>query len=219
MKDKIVHSPLGITVLGAGKAKRKQLCRALELAPCLVAADGGAVTALKLGLRPSAVIGDMDSAPELARLAPDMRIHRIPEQESTDFAKCLRNLSAPFVLALGVAGPRLDHGLAALNALTRAREMPVIIVSGDDLVFHCPPRLRLELPVGTRLSLFPLAPLTGRSSGLEWPLDGIELSPMGRIGTSNRTTAPAVRLEFDAPGMLVLLPWRHLPQAIAALRD
>jgi thiamine pyrophosphokinase len=37
------------------------------------------------------------------------------------------------------------------------------------------------------------------------------------IGTSNQVVARSVRLEFDGPGMLVILPRRRLDAAIAAL--
>jgi thiamine pyrophosphokinase len=37
------------------------------------------------------------------------------------------------------------------------------------------------------------------------------------IGTSNRVVAPRVRLEFDGPGMLVILPRARLDAAITAV--
>jgi thiamine pyrophosphokinase len=63
-----------------------------------------------------------------------------------------------------------------------------------------------------------MAPVTGRSTGLEWPIDGIRFAPDGMIGTSNRVDAPRVSLTFDGPGMLVIVPRRRLDAAIKALR-
>jgi thiamine pyrophosphokinase len=65
--------------------------------------------------------------------------------------------------------------------------------------------------------LFPMARVTGRSTGLEWPIAGLIFAPDGVIGTSNRVVARRVTLEFDAPGMLVILPRRRLDAAIRAL--
>ena len=59
--------------------------------------------------------------------------------------------------------------------------------------------------------------VTGRSAGLRWPIEGLHLAPDGRIGTSNEALGP-VHLEFDAPGMLVILPRAALAVATAFLR-
>ncbi len=218
---KIVDAGGGATILGAGALGPGQLALALARAPFLVAADGGADHALALGHRPRAVIGDMDSIDATTRAGggaiPADRIYRVCEQDSTDFEKCLYSVSASFFLALGVAGGRMDHGLAALNALVRYRQERVLVLSGEDVIFHAPRELRLHLPVGSRLSLFPLARLEGSSRGLVWPIDGIVMAPGGRIGTSNRVSAPEVRLRFSGDGMLVILPQAGLDAALAAL--
>jgi thiamine pyrophosphokinase len=80
---------------------------------------------------------------------------------------------------------------------------------------HLPPRLAIDLPPGTRVSLFPMAPVTGRSEGLRWPIAGIPFAPAGRIGTSNEATGP-VRLAMDGPGMIAVLPARALDALLAA---
>ena len=85
------------------------------------------------------------------------------------------------------------------------------------MAFAAPPRLALDLIAGEVLSLFPMARVTGRSTGLEWPIDDLDFAPDGRIGTSNRVAARRVELSFDAPGMLVILPRRRLDAAIRAL--
>jgi len=218
MIQPIVHTATGMTLFGGGKIRKQQIRRAVKLAPFVLAADKGALAALAHGIMPDAVVGDMDGkAGGMRGQIPAGRIHRIEEQDSTDFEKCLYSLSAPFVLALGVTGSRLDHSLAAMNALGRHPDLPVVILSGKDLCFLSPAELALDLPVGTRLSLFPLATVRGRSSGLRWPIDGLEFSPLHRIGTSNRTSHETVRLAFDARSMLVIVPVRHLETVIARL--
>ncbi|MFQ5439507.1 MAG: thiamine diphosphokinase [Paracoccaceae bacterium] len=198
---------------------KRQIGRALELAPHIIAADGGLGHVFRAGLEPELVIGDFDSASgrDLARVLPE-KLRKCTDQDSTDFEKCLSRIAAPFAVALGMFGSRLDHGLAALNALVAHQTYPVLALSGKDVVFRCPPELRLNLPVATRLSLFPLAPVRGRSAGLSWPIDGMDFSPVGRIGTSNRTCERTVRLWLDGPSMLAILPARHLPEAVRAVR-
>lgn len=213
------HPSAGVTLLGGGALGPRDLDEALAQAPRLVAADGGALAALARGLLPEAVVGDMDSLPPDARARlPADRLHAITEQETTDFDKVLRHVRAPFALAVGFLGGRLDHQLANLNVLLRHAARPCLMLGAEDAVLAAPPRLALDLPPGTRLSLFPLAPVTGRSEGLHWPIDGLNLTPAGRIGTSNRVVGP-VRLRFDSPGMIVMIPRPHWHEALRALRQ
>jgi thiamine pyrophosphokinase len=144
------------------------------------------------------------------------RLYRIAEQDSTDFDKCLRSIRAPLILGVGFTGARIDHELAACSALVAPGHPPCILIGPVDICFAAPPELSLDLAPGTRLSLFPLAVLRGRSTGLRWPIDAVPFAPSGPIGTSNEVTGP-VRLAFDAPGMLVILPVAALAATMTAL--
>lgn len=185
----------------------------------IVAADGGANRCLAHGIQPQAVIGDMDSISEAARavLPPD-RFHPIPEQDTTDFDKALRSIDAPFVIALGFIGARVDHGLAVLTTLVR-QQRPCVLLGPQDVVFHAPRRLHLDLRRGDRFSLYPLSAITGTSTGLEWPIDGLAFAPDTRVGTSNRVSTGPVRLELSGTGMLCILPRGRLDQALSALAE
>lgn len=214
----IVQSQHGVTLVGGGELTAEALERALALAPVLVAADSGADRALTLGHMPQAVIGDFDSLGLAARAdVPAERLHHIAEQATTDFDKALRHIAAPFVLAVGFTGARLDHTLAAFNTLARHPARRCLVLGAHDLAFLAPPELELALPPGTRVSLFPMAELRGRSQGLRWPIDGIDFAPGGFAGISNVAGKGRVRLEFEAPGMLVILPAAHLSPALSAL--
>jgi thiamine pyrophosphokinase len=213
MNTKIVHSAVPVVLVGGGEVDMGALRRAMKGVP-VVAADGGAVPVLSLGVMPEAVFGDMDSLdPEVqARLAPGV-LRRVAEQDSTDFDKCLRHVDAPLVLGYGFLGARLDHQFSAMNVLARRPDRRCVLVGAEDVVCLCPPRMALDLPLGSRFSLFPMLPVTGRSEGLRWPIDGISFAPGGVVGTSNEVSGPVV-LEWDAPGMLLILP----KEALAALR-
>ena len=220
MRDVVVQSQCGVTLLGAGECDPHLLQRALARAPLLVAADGGADRALAAGHMPARVIGDLDSlSPEgRAALGPGRLVH-IAEQETTDFDKALRSIRAPFVLAVGFAGARLDHLMGVLGALARHADRRCLVLGPQDVCFLVPPVLRLRLAPGTRLSLYPLGAVTGRSIGLDWPIDGIRLAPEGRTGLSNRVGAAEVRLETDAPRMLAFLPAEALDAALTGLTE
>ena len=219
MKSSIVQSTHGVTLAGGGPFSARDLSLALKRAPLPVAADGGADRLLQMGVIPQAVIGDMDSISPAARATiPDAHQHLVAEQVTTDFDKALRLIEAPLVLALGFAGARLDHGLAALSTLIARAEQRCVLIGPKDFAFAAPSRLEVELVPGDPLSLFPMARVTGTSEGLEWPIAGINFAPDGMIGTSNRVVARRVQLEFDQRGMLVILPRRRLDAAIRALR-
>jgi thiamine pyrophosphokinase len=218
MKSPIVQSLKGITLVGGGPVSAQDLRLSLARAPVAVAVDGGADRLLRAQVMPEAVIGDFDSLSDAAlRAVPEARQHRFSEQETTDFDKALRSVTAPIVLALGFAGARMDHGLAAFNTLIQNKEKRCILIGPNDLAFAARPDMTLHLRIGDALSLFPLAVVRGESEGLEWPINGLTFAPDGRIGTSNRALASRVRLRFDGPGMLVILPRRRLDAAIRAL--
>lgn len=224
MPDIIVDSPLPITLLGGGHTTPGDIEEALALAPCLVAADGGADLALASGHIPEAVIGDMDSVSDGARTSiPADRLHPVTEQDSTDFDKVLRSVNAPFVLGLGFLGARLDHQLANLSVLVQRSRPVCVLIGGDDVVVALPAgrEIALDLPAECRVSLYPLARVGGRSAGLHWPIDGLIFAPDGRVGTSNRVArdwSGPVRLQADGPGLLLILPRVTLPATLCGMR-
>ncbi|SDI66614.1 thiamine pyrophosphokinase [Aliiruegeria lutimaris] len=221
MNDVIVSESCAVTLLGGGKVNLKDLREALRLAPSLVAADGGATFAMENGFAPVAVIGDMDSIPVRIRAdVPVGRFHEVSDQDSTDFDKALRNIDAPLILGVGFLGRRVDHQLANFNVLARRFDRRCILVGKHDVVFAAPCELELPLAPLSRVSLFPMAPVSGRSRGLNWEIDGLDMTPNGVIGTSNHVRAGhggPVSLAFDRPGMLVIVPRASLNLAISAL--
>ena len=218
MSEAIVQSLCGVTLVGGGELTPVFVTYSLTIAPCLVAADGAADALQAIGLVPEAVIGDLDSISPAVRAAlPPDRLHLVAEQDTTDFDKCLRNIAAPFILAVGFTGARIDHTLACFNALVRHPDRRCLILGPVDLCFLAPLKLHLSLPVGTRVSLFPLGAVKGRSTGLRWPIDGLDFAPDRLIGMSNETALAEVDLEFSNRSMLVILPISHLAAALAGL--
>lgn len=213
----IVKSQSTVTLIGGARLDEKAFTRARRLGPTVVAADGGADTALSFDITPEAVIGDFDSISDAARavLSPQ-NLHHIPEQESTDFDKCLRNIEAPLVISVGFSGDRLDHQLACYNTLVRHPDRPCVILGPEELVFLCPPSLRLDLAEGTPASLFPMGAVEGVSDGLLWPIGGVNFAPDGAIGTSNTATGP-LELAVTSPKMLMILPEYTFETVVPAL--
>lgn len=217
MNAPIVQSFDPVSLIGGGDLGKRDLEMVMTRSSLLVAADGGAAAALRAGYMPEAVIGDFDSLSDQdAALIPSDRLFPVTEQDSTDFDKALRAIEAPVVLAVGFLGGRVDHQLAALHTLVRHADRPCILIGAQEVIFHAPPRLDLPMKAGDILSLFPMATVTGRSTGLEWPIDGLQFAPDSKIGTSNRATG-AMQLHMDGPGMLVIAPRTALNDVIRAV--
>ena len=211
----IVHSRETVTLVGAGLTTKNSIRRCLALAPRLFAADGGARHCLDAGLKPEAVLGDLDSFSNTSDLPADT-IHRISEQDSTDFDKALRSIDAPLILGAGFTGLRVDHYLACLNGLVRRPDRRCILLGDTDIAFLLPPHFEMSLTAGTRVSLFPLGLVEGTSDGLKWPISGLSLSPDGQIGTSNQAEGD-IEISVTAPKLLMILPEQELENATQAL--
>jgi len=208
-----------VLLVGNGPLEGGAVALAQEFSQTVIAADGGAAAALRYDLPLAAVIGDMDSVDQGSTTGRYGKFTRIDDQDTTDFEKCLSLIDAPLTLGIGFLGGRLDHELAALNALVRHRQ-PVVLVGEVDLVFLLPASLSLSLPVGTRLSFFPMGPVAGvESEGLAWALNGRSLGPAALISTSNRSAAPLVELRNPGQPLLCILPRETLGAALKGFKS
>ena len=175
----------------------------------LVAADSGANTALRAGLTPALVLGDLDSIEEIDAVRRQSRIVHIGDQHSTDLEKALAHIDAPSIIGLGFLGARFDHSLAALHALSAcAKPREIMLVGDHDLVLRVRGDFRCVLPVGLRFSIWPLGRQAfHRSTGLRWPLDDLTMETGSLIGTSNETSGSEVVIQAEeGGGYLVILP-------------
>lgn len=217
MKQMTLTRSEPVTLLGGGAASTRDVEAAMAIAPTCVAADGGAELAARAGVSLAAVIGDFDSvsAETLALTPPERRMH-IAEQDSTDFDKALRHIAAPVIVGVGFLGARLDHQLAALNVLVTYPERACVLLGASEIVFLCPPKIEFDTQAGDVVSLFPLAPVTGTSSGLQWEIEGLHFDPMAQTSTSNAAVGP-VSLTMDRPAMIAMLPRGYLSAVVQSL--
>lgn len=210
-----------VALVGGGAASEDDVREAARRSSAVIAADGGCDLCARAGAAPlAAVIGDMDSARDLGRWRdhPGCQVIEIAEQDTTDFEKCLYTVDAPLYLGVGFFGRRLDHSLAALHVMLRRRAQKIILIGEEDVVFLAPPLWRAELAPGARVSILPLTPCRGLgSTGLRWPIGGLDFALGRRIGSSNEADAALVTTRFDRPGAALLLERRFLDAAIASL--
>lgn len=194
-----------LVIVGGGTVDADLLRELYASGARLVGADGGADVIAAAGLKPEAIIGDLDSLENPLGWLGRTRMMHITEQETTDFEKALYSTRAPVTVAVGVTGKRLDHTLAALDAASRhAARRHIVFVDEHDLALALTDRFSFTVASGERVSVHPLAPVTfWRSDGLEYPLDAVTLAPGVRTGSSNAA--------IDGPFTLVPEEGVHAP--------
>lgn len=213
----IVNIATKLTLLGGGSVDRADLRRAMDIAPVLVAADGGANIAFDWDIRPEAVIGDLDSIERLTAEALGVPLVFVDDQNSTDLEKCLSETHARVVVGVGFMGGRLDHQLAALNALSLVKDRCVVLIGEEDVVFRVPKEISLKLREGDRVSLFPMSDCAATSTGLKWALEGLPFRPNGQIGCSNAAVGGDATVRIVSGDMLMILPKHQLNAVLEAL--
>ncbi len=161
----------------------------------LVCADGGARHAVRLGLRPHVVVGDMDSMPRpLPRSWKGTSFVCDFDEDSSDFEKALAFLSEAGcgrLYVAGLLGGRLDHALVNL-ALAGAygAKASLVIVDRGLATLMGPGRYRFPLKKGELLSLLAAGKGARVSvAGVRYPLRRALLRPGGR-GLSNLAGGP-----------------------------
>lgn len=222
MQAKILQFDEPVTLVGGGALDAAMFGQALALAPVLVAADGGADRARALGQQARVVIGDMDSLNDPAAWRDCAQVLDLSEQNTTDFEKCLYSVEAPFFVAAGFTGRRVDHMLAVFHAMVRRPEKPVFLIGETEVTALLPLDRAITVEVGTGavVSLFPLLPARGvASEGLKWPIGGLDFAVGRQVGTSNRAIADRISVEVDGPGVLLMLPRRCLESLVRGVLD
>ncbi len=217
MNHNIVNSLEPVTLVGGGVVGVNDLKQAVLLAKQCIVADGGLGHVLAAGLIPKAVIGDIDSAnaAELRQIGQNL-IHKIADQDSTDFEKALDYIAAPVILAVGFTGGRIDHQMAVLNALVTHRDQCVVVVAETEIILHLPVDITLPTQAGDVVSLFPMRETSGTSQGLKWPIAGLNFAPDGKIGTSNLALG-SVEIHTNSPGLLAIIPRTRLEDLMQVL--
>ena len=199
-----------VTLVGGAGFSETLLSRSLALTDDLVAADGGA-NFLPTYAVPKYIIGDLDSVESPEKwVERGSKLIKMRDQESTDFDKCVTAIKSKKIIALGFMDQRLDHFLAVCSSLVKCKRL-IFLVGKRDIIFHLPNDLCIELPVNSRVSLFPLKEIKSvEAVGLKYPVENIIFSPISTIGTSNVSTIESIRISYDGSGMLGIFSSRYL---------
>lgn len=212
-----------VTIVGGGVLDPGMIAEATAFAPHVIAADGAADRLADLGIVPSAVIGDMDSVSSVETWsASTTKVLHLAEQDTTDFEKCLYSTDAPYFIAAGFTGRRIDHTLAVFHALLARPEKRVFLIGEQEviLLLRSGEQVAWRTTPGAVVSIFPLRPVRGMEArGLRWSIAGLDMAPGKTIGTSNQATEDRVLLRVDGDGALLIAERADLASLIGALVD
>lgn len=190
---------------------RPELVELARNADLLLAADGGANHLAAVGLRPAAVVGDLDSIrPSVRAWVGEGAVVARPDQDRTDLDKALefaiQERGAASVAVLAATAGRLDHALENLGLAVRWRRRAAVEVVAEDGVFApVLDRFSAATETGQLVSLLPLGQTRVWTRGLRWELDGDVLDPAARISVSNRAAGARIELEVKGAPLVAFL--------------
>ncbi len=178
-----------------------------EGAALVVAADGGARSALALDLMPDIVTGDLDSIGDARDAIPADRIRPDTDPNATDLEKavalCLDQGCAA-VDIIGGAGGRADHALANLSVLVRfGRSARVRMVDERFAIELVDGEAEVDGPEGTVVSLVGIGRCEGvTTSGLRWELADATLD-FSAYGVHNEIATSPARVSVRSGDLLL----------------
>lgn len=188
-----------------------ELVALVERAVPLLAADGGANRLARLGLKPAAVVGDLDSLePATRRFVGEERLLLRPDQDRTDLEKVLHHafdeLGLGRLTVLGAVGGRVDHTQANLGLLARYGAGEALLVrTAAELLLGVRGEVELEAVVGETWSFWTYDPAVRVTlAGVRWPVEWAVLDVDGRPSISNRAVADRVRVVAEGGAVVVM---------------
>ncbi|MCP4901173.1 MAG: thiamine diphosphokinase [bacterium] len=187
-----------------------ELAAIAEAGDPLVAADGGADSLALLGLRPSCVVGDLDSISEGCRawLGEELMVPR-PDQNFTDLDKTLRFVideqGANQTIVIGALGGRFDHEIGNLGLLaTRGLGQQLVFRQADSIILGFTGELELDASPGETWSFYSFDPAVRLTvTGVRWPLEDARVDVGFRPSISNLATEERVHLQSKGGASIV----------------
>jgi len=177
----------------------------------IICADGGANSALKMGLIPDAIIGDLDSISSEAinEFKSVSKIIRIRRQNDTDVEKCLKyaiRKKYDEALLLGATGNRLDHTFCNIGIVLKFfPKIKISLIAEDSFLKAYTGNVELKTFPGETISLYGISTRTKiTSNGLKYELKNISL-PFGvRESTSNIAIKNIVKLSINGGVIFII---------------
>jgi thiamine pyrophosphokinase len=193
--------------------------RLLQPNDYIICADGGTRHALALGLRPSLVIGDMDSINKddwQGLKKSGVSIELFPhDKNETDLELAINRaieMDPKQLLIVGALGGRMDQmlGNIALLSDNRLSARDARLDDGVEKIFFCRDQAQVDGRSGDLVSLIPWGtPVYGvQTQDLKWPLQNETLHPDKTRGISNEMVQDVAFIKISS-GLLLVVHQRN----------
>jgi len=200
----------GILIIGGNAPVYNLVKKEFESAEIIIAADSGFDSALKMGVKPDIIIGDMDSIinEKLLNNYSSDKILKFPiDKDETDTElgiKYLMDNNYDEIIIIGGGGGRMDHFLAIVLLFDREFS-PAIWYTNSTKFQKITGYCKIPFKKGNLVSFFPTGDGVCRmkSKGLKWPLDNLVWS-RGDMGISNIVTENHFSVEM-IEGRLIMV--------------
>jgi thiamine pyrophosphokinase len=188
---------------------KKRLALLVKQAGTVICADGGANTALKMGIMPDAIVGDLDSvhAEALVKFRR-VAVYEDRNDETTDLEKAIAwTIQSKYdhIIVVGASGKRIDHTVGNLGVLPKFYPDAIItFVDDSGELCYVGREYSFAAEKGDVVSLIPLNRCEGVfTTGLKYPLEGEILELGVREGTSNVVVASPVVIKVKKGHLLL----------------
>lgn len=200
-------------IIANGDSPKKGILKYLlkNGAETVIAADGGANSAYKLGIIPNFIIGDFDSIkPKVKEYFSDKsEILMYERQDDTDVEKSLKfaiEKGYETVYLLGGTGDRMDHSICNLGIVLKYHSrIRIVLLHGKTILHPYSQDVILETSPNETLSLYAFNDKTTISSdGLKYQLNNSTLRFGESESTSNVALGKEVKLKINCGIIFVI---------------
>jgi thiamine pyrophosphokinase len=182
----------------------------------IIAADGAANQLAKKNINPDYIIGDLDSLDNKYNWV-NSKIIKIPDQNTTDFEKCIDYINTNMLfptLVLGINGGEIDHIIDNLNKFIKySSTIPMIFFdTPNKWGIAMTSTLSINTEVSNIVSIFPFLQNTHlKSQGLHWELNSDKHSILQNTSTRNKTTTEHTIIQSSQDKVLVITESKKMP--------
>jgi len=183
-----------LIIANGQRSEQKLLDQLLEWCPFVLVLDGALQDVLDKGVTFNAVSGDFDSeknAESKTKHLLHVEVISTPDQDFTDLEKGIqicRSKGYTDIHVVWGTGKRMDHSIGNLDLIIGLKDQ-VNIIFWDDFqkIYRAPDGFKKWYPVDAGISLVPWPICLGvTAKNLKWPLDKLDLTLAGQLGTCNR---------------------------------
>lgn len=171
----------------------------------IICADSGYDRATAFGIKPSVVIGDMDSTSfsdiPFEKITYPIRKDYTDSELAINYAK---EKGFDTVLMFGMVGSRMDHSLANITLLPGIPN--AVIIDENNEIYYADAKFSLSGNKGDTVSIIPFMGdcLVARSRGLDYPLSDTEIKCGTTLGVSNVMTENLCEIEIEKGSAFII---------------